>query len=64
MRSKRVFLQRRIFETSELTSPDRFGYISTMKTPIQTGSSGQVPVPPEKRFPINAVAIVEEFTAV
>jgi len=39
--------------TSDLTSPARSYYISTMKALIQTGSSGRVPVPPEKRFLIN-----------
>jgi hypothetical protein len=37
----------------ELTSPARFCYISTMKALIQTGSSGWVPAPPEKRFLIS-----------
>jgi len=37
----------------DLTPPARFCYISTMKALIQTGSSGRVPVPPEKRFLIN-----------
>jgi len=41
--------------TSDLTSPARFGYNSAMKALIQTGSSGRVPVPPEKRFLINFV---------
>jgi hypothetical protein len=39
----------------ELTSPARFCYISTMKVLIQTGSSGWVTVPPEKRFLINTL---------
>jgi hypothetical protein len=38
-----------------LTPPARFCYISTMKALIQTGSSGRVPVPPEKRFLINLI---------
>jgi hypothetical protein len=35
------------------TPPARFCYIFTMKVLMQTGSSGRVPVPHEKRFLIN-----------
>ena len=37
----------------ELTSPARFRYIASMKAPLQTGSSGRVPVVPEMRVLIN-----------
>ena len=37
----------------ELTPPPRFAAFSAMNVLLQTGSSGRVPVPPEKRFLIN-----------
>ncbi|MFO7871897.1 MAG: hypothetical protein R6V03_10770 [Kiritimatiellia bacterium] len=42
----------------DLTSPVRFRYISTVKAPLQTGFSGRVPVPPEKRFLINYYGLI------
>jgi hypothetical protein len=43
----------------DLTPPARFATFSTMKALLQTGSSGRVPVPPEKRFLINRFLINE-----
>jgi hypothetical protein len=45
----------------DLTPPARFCYISTMKALIQTGSSGRVPVPPEKRFLIKSLGFLCPF---
>ena len=37
----------------DLTPPAKFATFRSMNALLQTGSSGQVPVPPEKRFLIN-----------
>jgi hypothetical protein len=41
---------------AEFDSTGHFCHGSPMKTPFQTGSSGRLSVPPEKRFPINLIA--------
>ena len=45
----------------DLTPPAEFATFRSMKALIQTGSSGRVPVPHEKRFLINGYFIENKF---